>query len=419
MDVIRNEDPKRKRNRRLVRWSMVVVVLSVAAVGLARLDRAAPVANGEQLWIDVVKRGTFAMQVRGAGVLAAEDVRWIAAATEGRVERVLIHPGTAVTPDAVLLEISNPELQQSALEAELQLRAAEAELRNRRNAVEAALLTQEAATAAAHADLDEAQIRATADLELAASGLVSPIAVKLSKRREQQLAVRVGVEEKRLELARNGRDADVATVRARVDQLRALLALRRQQIAALRVTAGMTGVLQEVAVQSGQRVAPGAQLARVAAPLPLKAVIQVSEVQASQVTVGQSVQVDTRHGVVSGRVSRIDPAAKDGSVTVDVALPRTLPAGVRPDSSVDAIVDVDRVPGALFVGRPVQSEPNGTMMLFRLAPDGRSAVRTRVRTGRVSWNAVEVLSGLSAGDRVILSDTAAFDQADRITITNR
>jgi HlyD family secretion protein len=298
------------------------------------------------------------------------------------------------------------------------LRAAEAELHNRTNQIASALLTQEAVTAAARADYEEARLRAAADEDLASAGLISPLTLKVSRGRETQLHVRVEVEDKRLELARETRLTDVAAAAARVDQLRALVKLKREQCEALHVRAGRAGIVQEVAVEAGQRVASGAVLARIAAPLPLKAVIQVAEVQASQIMRGQKADIDTHNGIVTGTVSRIDPAVRNGSVTIDITLPRELPAGVRPDLSVDATIDIAQIASALYVGRPVQADPSGSMTLFKLTPDGNAAIRTPVRTGHASYNAIEVLGGLDAGDRVVLSDTSAFDKFDRIHIVN-
>ena len=418
MDIVRTGVAERKRKRIALQIALVIVILSVTAVALSRQRPAAPKLSRSQTWIDTVRRGPLAIQVHASGVLAPEDVQWIAAAVDGRIERVLVLAGTTVQPDTVLLEIQNPELQQAAVDAQLQLRAADAELKNRRSQVQSALLAQQAAAAAARADHEESQLRAAADEDLAKAGLISSLTLRFSRGREKQLAVRADVEDQRYRLARANSGADVASAVARVDQLRALVALKRQQCDALRVRAGRAGVVQEVPVEAGQRVAAGAVLARIAAPEPLKAVIQVSEVQASSIAAAQRADIDTHNGVVAGRVVRIDPAVRNGSVTIDVALPRSLPAGVRPDLSVDATIDIARIADATYVGRPVQAAPNGTVSLFKLLPDGTTAVRTSVRVGRASFNAIEITSGLAPGDRVVLSDTSAFDRVDRITIAD-
>jgi HlyD family secretion protein len=418
MDILRADNPAGRRRRVAIQIAFVVVLIAAAGVALSRQKPAAPALNRSQAWIDTVRRGTLRIQIHGSGVLAPENVQWIAASADGRVERVVVLPGASVRDDSVLLDIQNPELQQAAVDAELQLRAAEAECNNRRNQVASALLTQEAVDAAARADYEEARLRAAADDELAKAGLISPLTLKFSRGREAQLETRVSVEDKRLRLARASQETEVAAAVAKVEQLRALVGLKHQQRDGLHVRAGRTGIVQEVAVETGQRVNAGAVLARVAAPFPLKAVIQVSEVQASQIAAGQNVDVDLHTGVVQGTVARIDPAVRNGSVTVDVALPRELPSGARPDLSVDATIDVATIANAVYVGRPVQADANGRLMLFRLLPDGKTAVRTSVRSGRMSFNAIEILGGLAPNDRVILSDTSAFDRFDRIAIAD-
>jgi HlyD family secretion protein len=418
MDIARTDAPGRKRRRLLMRVAVVCAIFAVAAVALSLQRPAAPKLSRSQAWIDTVKRGPMAIQVHASGVLAPVDVQWIAAATDGRVDRVRLLAGSHVQADDVLLEIQNPELQQAAVDAQLQLRAAEAELQNRRGQVESSLLAQEANAAGARADYEEARLRAAADDELARAGLISSLTAKFSKGREAQLAVRADVEDKRLRLAHVNARTDLAASIARVDQLRALVALKRQQCEALHVRAGRLGVVQEVAVEAGQRVLAGAVLARVAAPAPLKAVLQVSEVQAAAVRVGERVDVDTHDGIVAGEVARIDPAVRNGSVTIDVALPRALPAAVRPDLSVDATIDIARIADAVYVARPVQASASANVSLFKVLADERTAVRTSVRVGRASFNAIEILGGLAPGDRVILSDTSAFDRSDRITITD-
>lgn len=356
------------------------------------------------------------VEIRGAGTLVPEQVEWLPASTEGRVASIAAQPGQTVTPDSVLISLTNPEVVQAAREAGLEVRAAEAELRSRRVHLRSQILTQEAVAATARADHEEALNRAKADQELSAAGLASALTVQSSRGRERQLAVRRDVEERRLALARESELTDLAASEARLEQLVANLSLRRQQLASLEVRAGRTGVLQEVAVQAGERVAAGANLARVAAPEPLKAVLQVSQVDASQIALGQRVKVDTHHGIVEGTVSRIDPGVHEGSVTVDVRLPSPLPRGVRPDLSVDAAIEIERIEQAVFVKRPVQAAANTSIQLFRLSADGRQAVRVPVRIGRTSFNVVEIADGLKPGDRIVLSDTSAFEASDHITI---
>ena len=418
MDIPRPEAPRSGKGRIAIRLAAIVIVLGAAGLALSLQKPAAPSLNRSQAWIDTVRRGSLDIQVHASGVLIPENVEWISAATDGTIERVLVLPGTSISSDTELMVIHNPEVEQSAVTAELDLQAAEAELRTRRNQIESALLTQEAVVAAARADYEEARLRAAADAELAKEGLISSLTLKFSEGKQAQLGTRLAVEEKRLALARENRSGDVATIAAKVEQLKAVVSLTRAQRSALRVRAGRAGVVQQVSAEAGQRVIRGAVLARVAAPEPLKAVVQVAEVQAAQIAAGQKVEVDTHNGLVEGVVSRIDPAVRNGSVTIDVTLPRALPAGVRPDLSVDATITIAKIDNALFVGRPVQANANGVVSLFRVDAQGNGATRIRVRVGRASYNAIEILGGLEAGDRVILSETSSFDRFDRITIAN-
>lgn len=413
MDVKRDKKPDKRAV--IIRSAVAAAVVGSALLALSQMEPAARVSRASA-WFDTVRRGSMAVQVRGAGVLVPEDARWIAAAADGRVDRVLVQPGSSVAADTVIVEISNGELQQAAREAQLQLGAARAELEARRLALRSQLLAQQAVEAAARAEYEEARARATADEELATAGLTSALARVASTGRAAQLAVKLRVEQERLALAEQSARAGLTVAQASVEELEALRALKDEQVGALRVRAGMAGILQQVAVEPGQRVSSGTNLARVAAPAPLKAVIQVSQVEAAQVALRQAVEIDTHAGVVRGVVSRIDPAVQNGSVTIDVRLPHELLANARPDLSVDARIDIERLHDVLFVGRPVQAEGGGRVALFRVAKDGKSATRVIVRTGRASFNAIEVVDGLAEGDRVILSDMSRFDGHDTVII---
>jgi HlyD family secretion protein len=415
VDVPIRRDPRSQRRRYLLRGGGVAALVAIGVLALCQVKPAAPSVEASSLWIDTVRRGPLLVQVHGSGTLVPEDIHWVAAASDGRIERVLVQPGTRVSAESVLVEISNPELQQSAREAELDLTAALAELEQKTREIDSALLNQEAVVAAANADYDEARLRAATDGELAAAGLTSKITLQFSQGREKQLAVKAAVEDRRLKIARDGRQGLIAASRSKVERLRALVALKHQQIEGLHVRAGSAGIVQQVPAEPGARVTAGTNLARVAAPEPLKAAIQVSEVQASQMALGQPVDVDVHVGMVRGTVARVDPTVQNGSVTVDVQLPRSLPNGVRPDLSVDAVVNIDRVTDAIFVGRPVQAEGHGAVTLFRVDANGE-ATRRKVRVGRASYNAIEVLGGLGPGDRVILSDMSAYDRYDRIRV---
>ena len=413
VDVRRERQPRRPK----LLIAAAATLVATAALGFYHLKRPAPRVSAESLYIDTVRAGAMVVEVRGAGTLVAEDTEWIPAATDGRVERVAVQPGAIVTRDTLLVELSNPEVVQAARDAELQVRAAEADLRSRRMQIRSAILAQEAVVAAARVEHEEARGRARADAELAQSGLTSALTLQASRGREQQHAVRASVEAKRFELAKESERTDLAAAESRLDLLRATFALRRQQLNGLHVRAGRAGVLQQVAVEVGSRVNAGTNLARIAAPERLKAVVQISQVDASQIAIGQRVRIDTHEGIVPGTVSRIDPAVQNGSVAIDVHLPAPLPRAARPDLAVDAAIEIARIDNALTVNRPVQAAANTSINLFRISGQ-REASRVPVRIGRTSYNAVEILGGLRAGDRVILSDTSAFDSFNHITITN-
>jgi HlyD family secretion protein len=385
-------------------------------LGLSRLKPAAPSVERATVWIDTVKRGPMLRQVRGLGTLVPEDIRWIPATTEGRVEKILTHPGTAVKPETVLLELSNPEVELTALDAESQLRAAEAQYTELKVRLQSQRLDQEAAAARVQAEFHQAKMRADTDEQLASQGLIAELNLKLSKVTAEELGNRDRIEQKRLEISDESVQAQLAVQRAQVEQRRALARLRRNQVEALKVRAGMSGMLQLLPVEVGQQVAPGTNLARVAEPGRLKAVIRVAETQAKDIQLGQVASIDTRNGVVPGKVSRIDPAAQNGTVTVDVALEGTLPKGARPDLSVDGTVELERLDDVLFVGRPAQGQGDSLVGLFRLDESGAGANRVKVKLGRSSVNTIEVVDGLKVGDQVILSDTSAWDAFDRIRL---
>jgi HlyD family secretion protein len=418
MDIHRPELGNARRRKRLIIAVVIAVVIAAATFGVSRMPQAAPEVDGSGLFIDTVKRGSMVRQVRGTGTLVPENVRWIPAATEARVERILVRPGVTVKADTVILELSNPEVEQAARDAELQLGSAVAELRKREIELESSVLAQRAVSAGIDAQLSEARLQADVDAELATNGLTSALTAKLSRSRAQQLDTRSDIEKKRLEIARKASDAEMMMQRARVDQVRALYALRQQHRGALQVRAGIDGVLQQVPLEVGQRVAAGTNLARVAQPEPLKAELRVAETQARDVAPGQLVEVDTRNGTVRGRVTRVDPAVQNGTIGVDVAFDGPLPKGARPDLTVDGVIEIERLNDVLYAGRPVQGSDGATIGLFKLTPSGDEAVQTSVAIGRTSVSSVEIRSGLKAGDRVILSDMSAWSEFPRIRLRN-
>jgi HlyD family secretion protein len=408
---------RQKRIRRIAYGAAGLAALLLITLGLSRLKPAAPSVDRGTLVIDTVKRGGMLRQVRGLGTLVPEDFRWIPAATEGRVERIVVLPGSTVSADTIILELSNPELEMQAADAESQVRAAEAGYAELKVRLESQHLDQEAAAASVEADYAQARMRADTDEVLAEQGLVADINRKLSKVAADQLENRNRIEKKRLAIAADSIKAQLAGMAAQVDQKRVLASLRRSQVRAQAVRAGISGMLQQVPVEVGQRVSPGTILAKVAEQNRLKAVIRVAETQAKDIQVGQLASIDTRNGIVEGRVSRVDPASQNGTVTVDVALKSDLPKGARPDLSVDGTVELERLENILYVGRPAQGgQGPGPVGLFKLEEGGGTASRVTVRLGRASVSTVEILEGLKEGDQVVLSDTTAYDAVDRIRL---
>jgi HlyD family secretion protein len=417
MDKPRDPAVLRKRRvRRIALAAVGLVALAVVTVGIYRLEPAALGVEKESVWVDTVKRGTMLREVRGPGTLVPEEIRWVAAANDGRVEQILLKPGVTVQADSVILELSNPELEQELLDAELRLREGESTLTTRQAELQSDLLNQEAAVEAVDADWKSAKLQADADRQLSADKLIPEINLKRSLLHEEQLGRRVEIEKQRLEKARQSTDAQLASERARVEQLRALYALRQRQFGALKVKAGIAGVLQQVPVEVGQQVTAGTNLARVARPDTLKAELRIPETQAKDVAVGQKASIDNRNAVAEGQVSRIDPAVQEGYVQVDVLFTGAPPSGARPDQSVDGTIEIERLDDVLYVGRPAYGQANSTIQLFKLAADGQQAVRTNVQLGRTSVNTVEILNGLLEGDRVILTDPSPWDGHDRIRL---
>lgn len=412
MDVARPNLP-RKRMRRALSGAATISLILLITLGLSRLRPAVPTVERATVWVDTVKRGPMVRQVRGLGALAAEDTRWIPATTLGRVERIIVQPGTTVDPTTVILELSNPTLDQELQEAELKLAASEASLANLRVLLDNDALQQQASAAAIEADYKRAAMLVDVNERLAAEQLIAGLTLKQSKLDAEQLAVRYQIATKQLERNAEAIHARLAVQQSEVDQARAVLRLKQRQVHELRVRSGVAGVLQLVPVDVGQQVAPGTNLARVANPSHLKAELKIAETQAKDIQIGQVASIDTRNGVVDGRVVRVDPSVQNGTVTVDVRMTGPLPKGARPELSVDGTIELERLPDVLFMGRPAFGQEHSTIGVFRLEPGG-SATRARVRLGRSSVDTVEVLSGLNLGDQVILSDTSTWDEFDQI-----
>jgi HlyD family secretion protein len=394
----------------------VVVGLIIATIAISRLKPAVPTVDRSTVWVDTVKRGPMVRQVRGLGTLVPEEIRWIAAATEGRVEKIVIRPGARVEPDTLILELSSPELEQTAHDAESKAKGAESELTTLRATLQRELLDQEATTARVHSEYEQAKMERQTNDQLARNGLVADLVYKTSQVKEAELGNRDQIELKRLSFAKDSIEPQLASKQAAVEQANQLAKLKLDQVEALHVKAGMTGVLQQLPVEVGQRLKVGDNLARVADPTKLKAEVKIAETQAKDIQLDQPAVIDTRNGTVKGHVTRVNPAVEQGTVTVDVGFDEPLPKGARPDLSVDGTIELERLNDVIFVGRPAFGQENNTVGIFKLVDGGSEAVRTPVKLGKSSVNTIEIQGGLQPGDQVILSDTSAWDSHERIRL---
>lgn len=416
MDIARPELKQLRQRRRILVGVIATVLISAVAFAVSRLEPAAPQVDRQSVWIDTVKRGDLLREVRGPGQLVPKEIRWISADAASRVERVLVRPGAKVDADTLILELRNPEIDDQMLAARAAFEAAKADREARRIQLQSQVLDQKANLASVQADYEGAKLQAEAEAELNRSGIVSALQYRQSQLRADQLSVRLDIERQRIDMLGNNLDAQMAAERARLDQLQNTYELRQRQAEALHVRAGMSGIVQIIAVEEGQQVVPGANLARVARPDVLRAELRVPETQAKDVKLDQIVRVDTRNGVVPGRVVRIDPAVLNGTVQVDVDLEGALPPGARPDLSVDGTIEIEKLSDVMFVGRPAFGQAETTTTLFLLEPDGDGAHRVPVQLGRASVSLIEISRGLEPGDRVILSDTTSYDQHDRLRL---
>jgi multidrug efflux pump subunit AcrA (membrane-fusion protein) len=408
--------PAQRGRKRLLYGGLAVLGLALATLGLRSLKPAAPSVDRAAVWIDSVQRGPLLIEVRGPGTLVPERVRWISAVTAGRVEKRLAEPGQEVNPETELLELSNPDVQLEALESERQLTAAQADRVNLRTTLVTTRLNQEAAVAAAKAAYNDAERNAEASTDLARKELISTMEASRAQDRVVELQTRYEVEQKRLEVMTEASDSQLRLQDAQVGRLRAVTEFQRGRIRSMKVLAGAHGILQELPLEVGQWAQSGAVLARLVEPGRLKAVLRIPETQAKDLTLGQPAAIDTRNGIVTGAVARIDPAVQNGTVTVDVRLEGEMPRGARPDLSVDGTIQVERLNNVLHVGRPAYGQANSTVGLFKLSPDGTEATRVNVRLGRTSVNTVEVLGGLQPGEKVIISDMSRWDGVDRVRV---
>jgi len=418
MDIERPEF-KRQKRRRQIAWLAVGSVLLVGVtVGVSRLKPAAPEVERGTVWTDTVKRGPMLRQVRGLGSLipSQEFIRQMPAETEATVVRIRMLPGSQVKADTVLLEMSNPQVEQAALDAKLQLKAANAEYQGLRVKLQSDLMNQKAGAATVTADYSQARLQSETDKALYDLGVISGLAYKNSKSKADELTTRNNIEDQRLDINQKAIESQLAEQQAKVDEIRALAELKQKQLDALKVRPGIEGVLVDLPLQVGQHVLPGTMLAKVVQPDHLIAELKIAETQARDVQIHQPALVDTHNGTVAGAVLRVDPAVQNGTVTVDVKLTGELPKGARPDLSVDGTIDLERLDNILYVGRPAFGQESSTISLFRVDPDGKGAVRVPVKVGRASVNSIQILEGLHEGDTVILSDMSRSDNTDRIRL---
>ena len=416
MDIARPDIARAKKIRRIVYATGFAVVILLITVGVSRLEPAAPRVDKDTVYMDTVERGEMLRNVRGTGTLVPEQIRWISAITNGTVERLVLRPGATVRPDTVVIELSNPELEQQALETRLQLDAALARYESRRVELRSQELTQQASLKMVESELSQAEYEAELDEKLFKDNLVSELQVRQKQSRVSELRIRQEIEQQRLAIQADSTKATLAAEQADVDRLRTMYQLRQSQVADLQVTAGIAGVLQQVEVEEGASVTPGTNLARVGDPTRLMAQLRIAETQARDIVEGQPAAVDTRNGVIPGHVIRIDPSVQQGTVTVDVALDGELPRGARPDLTVDGTIELERLENVIYVGRPVFGREQSVVILFKLDPDSDDAVRTRVSLGRASVSFIEVLDGLQPGDQVVLSDMSQWDTFDRVRL---
>jgi len=416
MDIQRPSQAKEKLRKRLIMGGLVGAALIAVTVVLGRLKPAVPTVDRSLVWVEAVKRGPMVRQVHGPGTLVPVDIRWIAARTQGRVERIVLLPGAIVEPDSVILVLSNPDVTQAALDTESQLKAGEADYANLKVTVQRDVLQSESEAANAKANFEQSSLKAQVNDQLFTDGLVSELDLRLSKVTAEQAAELNVIAQKRYTFSKDSVVSQLAVKQAEVDRLRAQAKLKLAEADALNVRAGMKGILQVVPVEVGAQVQPGANLARVADPTRLKAEIQIAETQAKDVQIGQVSEIDTRNGIATGKVSRVAPSVQNGTVTVEVALAGELPHGARPDLSVDGVVELEHLDDVVFVGRPAFGQEHQSTNIFRLEQDGVYASRTPVQFGRSSVNSIEIVKGLEPGDKVILSDMSQWDAHERIKL---
>ena len=416
MDIARPELKQKKRRRQYLIGAGIAALVLVAAAGLSALGPAIPSIERSSVLVDSVKRGELLREVRGPGTLVPKEIRWIAAETAAHVEHIVIKPGAIVKPDTVILELANPEVDDQLLAATTAVTAAQSDLAAKRTDLNSKLLDEQSQLAQARSDYETARMQAEAEKTVAEKGVIPAVQYKKSLVVLDQFKNRMTLEEQRVVEFRRNIGSQLAAEQARLDQLVATRELRQRQADGLHVRAGIEGILQQVPVEEGQQVAAGANLARVARPGELMAELRIAETQAKDVALGQPVKVDTRNGMIDGKVLRVDPAVQNGTVQVDVDLEGKLPPGARPDLSVDGTIEIERLPDVLYVGRPAFGQSDSEVRLYKVDGGSNVASRVPVQLGKSSVNLIQVVKGLNVGDKVILSDTSAFDQNDRVRL---
>jgi len=416
MDIPRKSAAKKRRVKRILYALTALIALVGITIGVSKLQPAAPSVDRQTLWQGTVARGTIPRQVRGMGTLVPEEIRYVPAISPGRVEKRLVQPGAQVKADTVLMELTDPAIQQAFVDAESQLRGAQANLTTLKVQLDKTILDQEATLAQAKSDFNKFKMQYEVNASLGKTGLKSQLEVDLSRITAEDAESRVALETRRLAGSREEAKARLAAEDEKVRQLKDAVRLKLTQMNALKVRAGIDGELQTIAVQVGQQVTLGQELARVANPKKLKAELKITETQVKDIQLGQSVSVDTRNGIIAGKVIRIDPSVQNGTRTVDASLEGELPKGAVPDLSVDGTIELERLENILYVNRPVRGQEHATVGLFKVDPDGAGANQVQVKLGRGSVTTIEILEGLREGDVVILSDTSQWDSSPRIRL---
>lgn len=416
MDIQRPDQSKKRRRNRILYSIAAVVVLAAISLAVSRLQPAPPTVDKGTVYIGTVHRGDMLRQVRGLGTLVPEEISWIPAQSAGRIEKRLVLPGTAVQANTVLLVMSNPSLIQQALSAKYAYKAAQANYNNLKAQLDAQVMAQRATLAQAVSSLRQSQVQLNSDRALAKKGLVSQVDFQVSEAKNQGLATDAEMEQQRLVADRNSEQAQLAASQTKIAQAQAEYDLQRSLVEDLNVRAGIAGVLQDLPVQVGQQVHAGDVLAKVAVPQKLKAQLQIDQTDAKDIALGQPAKIDTHNGIIPGRVTRIDPAVQNGTVTVDCALLGPLPPGARPDLSVEGTIQLQLLKNVLYVGRPAFGQANSQITLYRLVDGGRQAVQTKVDVGQTSVNDIQILRGLQPGEQVILSDMSAYENYNRVAL---